>query len=326
MRLKNILLIGLIIFVIGIIYGKTYTLTGKDSVVRVLKINNYNGSVEKWCNDLLGEQVVLNKKVCQVGQQKIVKYKIKEKKDYNENNHVKVIDYLTDDDNKLTLKLSDGNGIYIGNYNKKIKSKQSTHKVTFVDYDNTILKEEVVLHGNNAIPPIVGERKNYRFVKWNKSYNNVNSDLMVKALYKEDDTVTKIYVSDVIAKPGQVNVKVPVNIKNNVGILGMTLLVHYNDKKLKLTDIKNGQLLKGVLAFTRAGKLCDGCICTWDGQKLSDANVMDGEIAELIFDIPETATSGEYQIKINYMEGDVVDKNLLSLAPLIANGKIIVRN
>ena len=47
-------------------------------------------------------------------------------------------------------------------------------------------------------------------------------------------------------------------------------------------------------------------------------------IKELLFDIPKSTTSGVYQIKIKYEEGDVIDKNLLPVSPLIANGKITI--
>ena len=56
-------------------------------------------------------------------------------------------------------------------------------------------------------------------------------------------------------QPGQTNVKVPVKIANNTGILGMTWSVYYDDSRLKLKDIKNGKAFKDILTLTKAGKL-----------------------------------------------------------------------
>ena len=92
----------------------------------------------------------------------------------------------------------------------------------------------------------------------------------------------------------------------------------------ELKDIKNGKAFKDILTLTKAGKLKNGCKCMWDGQQIEDYQIQDGEIAKLLFDIPKSTTSGVYQIKIKYEEGDVIDKNLLPVSPLIANGKITI--
>lgn len=58
----------------------------------------------------------------------------------------------------MMLHLSDGNCIAVGKSDKKQKSSQRTHKVTFMDYDNNVLKTEIVLQNKNATPPMVKER------------------------------------------------------------------------------------------------------------------------------------------------------------------------
>jgi len=57
------------------------------------------------------------------------------------------------------------------------------HTVTFIDYRNSTVKTETVLHGNNATPPSAPERELYRFVGWVGDYNNVTSDIVVWAEY-----------------------------------------------------------------------------------------------------------------------------------------------
>ena len=55
--------------------------------------------------------------------------------------------------------------------------------VQFVDYDNSIIDIQLVDIGENVIRPQDPVRNNYRFLDWDKAFNNVASDLTVKALY-----------------------------------------------------------------------------------------------------------------------------------------------
>ena len=59
-------------------------------------------------------------------------------------------------------------------------------KVVWKDWNNTILKEEYVENGKSATPPDEPSREGYIFTGWDKSYENVTSDLTIKALYKKE--------------------------------------------------------------------------------------------------------------------------------------------
>ena len=302
-----------------------FGVTGKkDSVAYTVSKNKFDGTVDEWCESLLDDYVVIDQKKCRIGDQTISKYFLKKQRNYTKKEMVKVIRYFTNDNTELVLQFSDENYLTIGKLDKKVKSKQRTHTVTFVDYDNRVLKKEIVLEGKNANPPTVKGRKHYRFDKWDHSYEKIQSDLELKAVYKEDDTAVSIMVKSVRAKSGQTKIKVPVKVSNNTGILGMTLSLYYDDTQLKLTDIKNGKAFKDILTLTKSGRLKNGCKCVWDGQELEDYQIQDGEIAELVFDIPKTTDPGVYQIKIKCKEGDVVDKNLLPISPLITDGTVTI--
>ena len=60
------------------------------------------------------------------------------------------------------------------------------YTVTFKDWNGTTLKTESVEEGENATPPVVGERSGYHFVGWDKSYNMITNDITITALYGED--------------------------------------------------------------------------------------------------------------------------------------------
>lgn len=61
--------------------------------------------------------------------------------------------------------------------------EQSTYTVTFVDYDDTVLKTVEVEKGQAAKAPSKPTRENYVFIEWDTDFSNVTSDLTVKAVY-----------------------------------------------------------------------------------------------------------------------------------------------
>jgi uncharacterized repeat protein (TIGR02543 family) len=67
--------------------------------------------------------------------------------------------------------------------------------VTFVDWDDTILKEEIVAQGDTAHAPASPSRDGYTFIGWDKPFTNVQGNIIVNALYeKEIAIIEKIKV------------------------------------------------------------------------------------------------------------------------------------
>lgn len=58
------------------------------------------------------------------------------------------------------------------------------YKVTFIDYDGTIISTDIVNSGGNATPPSDPTREGYTFISWNQSYDNVTSDMEIVAVYE----------------------------------------------------------------------------------------------------------------------------------------------
>ena len=69
------------------------------------------------------------------------------------------------------------------------------YTVTFKDYDGTLLKEEIVKKGDDAIAPNNPSREGYTFIGWNQDYTNIKKDIVVVAQYEliNQGTSTKIY-------------------------------------------------------------------------------------------------------------------------------------
>ncbi|MBE5990650.1 MAG: hypothetical protein E7250_23365, partial [Paenibacillaceae bacterium] len=60
----------------------------------------------------------------------------------------------------------------------------SQNKVTFKDWDNSVLSEQTIDYGKDAIPPELQERAGYRFVGWDKPYENIQGDTVLTAQYE----------------------------------------------------------------------------------------------------------------------------------------------
>ena len=58
--------------------------------------------------------------------------------------------------------------------------------VTFQDWDGTVLKTEQVEQGKSAAAPADPTRDGYTFKGWDKDFSNVQSDLIVTALYEQN--------------------------------------------------------------------------------------------------------------------------------------------
>ncbi|MEX0125398.1 InlB B-repeat-containing protein, partial [Clostridium butyricum] len=68
----------------------------------------------------------------------------------------------------------------------------NTNKITFLDAEGNILKEETVLSGYSATAPTPPEVAGKRFKEWDKTFNNVTSDMTIKAKYEDIATITVI--------------------------------------------------------------------------------------------------------------------------------------
>lgn len=75
------------------------------------------------------------------------------------------------------------------------------HKIKFLDYDDTLLKEQYVYDGESGTAPINLKRDNYEFVGWDEDYSNIIADVEIKAVYEEILKYTvNIYLNDYLSK------------------------------------------------------------------------------------------------------------------------------
>lgn len=70
------------------------------------------------------------------------------------------------------------------------------YKITFLDYDGTLLKEATVDAGATAVAPSNPSKEGYTFDGWDKAFTNVSSDLTVTATYKVKTYTVKFVMPD----------------------------------------------------------------------------------------------------------------------------------
>lgn len=134
-----------------------------------------------------------------------------------------------------------------------------------------------------------------------------------------------ISINDVSAKAGD-EIRVSITLKNNPGILGMALATYYDEEKLTLQSVENGEAFKDILELTTSQTLASGSRFLWDGIDISENDIKDGTVLIMNFKINNGAQAGKYPITLKYSDGDIVDKNLISVSPQIENGYITIND
>ena len=195
--------------------------------------------------------------------------------------------------------------------------------VRFNDYDGTLLSSQLVAVGADAVPPQTPGRTGYVFAGWRGTYTNVQADSVVTAQYKKD-TAPALVIDSAEAAAGDANVTVRVKIRNNPGILGMTLKLSYDAAAVELVDSASGAAVR-KLNYTKPGKYKNGCIFTWYAEQLSAGDVADGDILVLTFRVPDTTPAGAYPITLSFTDGDVFDRDLQTVSLKVENGNINIK-
>ena len=130
-----------------------------------------------------------------------------------------------------------------------------------------------------------------------------------------------LFISRTAVAPGSKHVAVEISIKENPGILGMTLSIGYDADVLTLVGADNGTAFS-PLALTRPGEYKPACNFVWDGVNDCQAN---GVILTLYFDVAASAQPGPSLITLFFEDGDIVNAADEVLSPAVVNGAVTIQ-
>jgi len=152
----------------------------------------------------------------------------------------------------------------------------------------------------------------------------INHEIRYQLIQSGDseENVVSISVQDAVIKTGE-KVTVNVDIENNPGVMGAVLEIEYDDG-LELIDAVSGSAFSS-LTMTRPGSFHSPSKFVWDAQELSDSDIKDGSVLTLTFQVSESVESRtQLGVRITYVSGDIVDRNLRPVNASLSNGIITV--
>lgn len=206
----------------------------------------------------------------------------------------------------------------------------STYKVRFLKPNGTLIDEQQVAYGFDAIPPQVDQymfnwssMAAYEFSSWNKNYTNIKSDLDVVAQYSSSPINKPIIVVDTEAyhqiEQGNTTLTVRVYLINAVSLYGIDLKLEFDE----LFTMDSCTVKIASQAASEASKIDNEkhtYELTWtNGVVASVGNSV--EVLEAKFYIPYRPDLGTYHINVSsdtyYVSGSVE-----KVFPMIMSGTI----
>ena len=191
--------------------------------------------------------------------------------------------------------------------------------VTFVDYDGTVLFEQVIASGEAATAPDEPERDGYTFIGWDKAFDGVTENITVTAQYEKNEVIydgPTIVVESVTAG-AEDTVDIAISVVNNPGISSLKAFIEY-DEKLVLENVSFsslfGSLITAPTPYTNPQTISMM-------SPLGDIAV-DGTFAILTFDVSGMEAGDVANITLTYDQRDTFDSNFDDVEFNVENGVI----
>ncbi len=135
------------------------------------------------------------------------------------------------------------------------------YQVNFKDSDGSLLKSEIINHGDNILAPSDPIKRGYNFLCWSRSLNNITASQDIIAQYERISNSAPLTIPSAIGK-GEISFKSDMNEKTNIGELddkGINYLSFVNSRgifsikgeaKIKYTlFIENVDLYNNKIVF-----------------------------------------------------------------------------
>ena len=235
---------------------------------------------------------------------------------------VSVVDAYVDDDLHLWIVLSNGTKIdagYVGVDGDG--SNYTTYTVTFVDYNGKVLKTQSVVSGKSATAPNPPQREGFKFIGWDKTFDNITDNLTVTAQYQEITSPT-IIVQDAVVNSGEETVSVVISLLNNPGISSMKLIVTYGDELV----------LQNVTFNSEFGAYVTAPYPYNNPQSITFISPLvevsaSGKFATLTFALPDNISENiEIDVLVSVDQENTYDEKFVDVAFDTVNGKVTIIN
>lgn len=209
------------------------------------------------------------------------------------------------------------NSIYIDGIDSKVSCSNKKNKKTIItEVGINRNKIELICVNGKKCNLCTVDKKDRKTLK--KILNKNKQNKMVL----DNNTTTKVVI-DTVETYNKKNIKVVARIKNSPGIIGAKFNVDFDNNKLDLIRVENGEAFKNTLTLTKPKVLDAGCSLLWDSVSIKNKDVKDGEMAILYFDVLK---EGESSVTLSYKKGDIVNNKLEDVFVSINSGAIISKN
>jgi len=128
----------------------------------------------------------------------------------------------------------------------------------------------------------------------------------------------EIMASDAEGSPGG-DVDITISLKNNPGIVSMTLTVTYDDNVMTLSEVNDTGLFPGQMHTT---KRKSPYTLTWENDTSRTDYTVNGTVVTLSFKISDTARSGDYPIVIGVPLDGIYNYDVDNVDFALINGNV----
>lgn len=181
-----------------------------------------------------------------------------------------------------------------------------------------MLKTETVAAGKSATAPTAPDREGYVFSKWDKTFTNVTSNMIVTAQYTKITNPT-IVLDNAITSSGE-TVSVRMRMMNNPGIAASTFKVMYDDSVLTLENVTFNQEFGGD--FDELGKLTSPVSVSWSSMSNINSNAT---FLTLNFKVKNDCGGKTANISVAARSGDFCNINEDDVNFDIINGTVTIK-
>ena len=215
------------------------------------------------------------------------------------------------------------------------KVRIKSYTVTFVDYDDSIIKSVAVKEGKDAEAPDLTNKvyidwnsefkSAYSFDKWNKDFKNVTKDLIVKAVYKEIEApVLYIETEEVEAGTQEVSLKIYLITSVEFGALDYSFTYSDNLTTTVSDFTAKNQFASSANCMLSLDTQDHVCRFIWYSSRPIVLSGGYSEIMTIKFTMDKHLGAGKYEVSF-LSDIQLTKDGTEYIIPVVVNGGVIIK-